>query len=78
MVTSTKLKIQEIVEDLHLSTSGKIEKLREIETEVRGLQRAASESPMNPSDGWDDELSTVRKALDAIGAEPQHKGAATL
>jgi hypothetical protein len=78
MVTFRKLKIQEIVEDPNLSTSGKIEKLREIETEVRGLQRAASEGPMNPNDGWDDELRTVRKALDAMGAKSSHKGAATL
>ncbi len=78
MVTFREMKVQEIVEDSHLSTERKIEKLREIETEVRGLQRAASESPMNPNDGWDDELSTVRKALDAFGAKREAKGAATL
>jgi hypothetical protein len=78
MVTFREMKVQEIVEDPNLSTSSKIEKLREIEFEVRGLQRAASESPMNPTDGWDDELRVVRKALDSFGAKRQPKGAATL
>ena len=78
MVTFREMKVQEIVEDTHMSTARKIEKLREIEHEVRGLQRAASESPMNPHDGWDDELSTVRKALDSYGAKREPKGAATL
>ena len=78
MVTFREMTVQEIVEDSHLSTERKIEKLREIETEVRGLLRAASESPMNPNDGWDDDLRTVRKALDAVGASHPRKGAATL
>jgi hypothetical protein len=78
MVTFREMKVQEIVEDAHLSTQRKIEKLREIEHEVRGLQRAASESPMNPYDGWDDDLCGVRKALDTLGARREPKGAASL
>lgn len=78
MVTFREMRVQEIVEDASLSTDGKIEKLREIESEVRGLQRAASESPMNPNDGWDNELREVRKALDGLGAKEPLKGAATL
>ncbi|MBX3568603.1 MAG: hypothetical protein KF914_11130 [Rhizobiaceae bacterium] len=78
MVTFREMKVQEIVEDGSLSTDEKIEQLREIETEARGLQRAASESPMNPGDGWDDELRSVRKALDRLGAEEPPKGAASL
>lgn len=78
MATFREMKVQEIVEDAHLSRHRKIEKLREIEHEVRGLQRAASESPMNPNDGWDDELRSVRQALDSFGAEREPKGAATL
>ncbi len=61
-----------------LSTESKIEKLREIETEARELQRAATEGPMNPNDGWDNELREVRKAFDSLGAEEAKKGAATL
>ena len=78
MVTFREMRIQEIAEDGALSTSRKIEKLREIETEVRGLQRAATEGPMNPHDGWDDELRQVRKALSRLGARKLKKGAATL
>ncbi len=78
MVTFREMRIQEIAEDGTLSTSRKIEKLREIETEVRGLQRAATEGPMNPNDGWQDELHRVRKALSRLGARKLKKGAATL
>ncbi len=78
MATFREMKVQEIVDDDDLSVPNKIEKLREIETEVRGLQRAASEGPMNPNDGWDDELRLVRKALNKLGAEEPRKGAATL
>ncbi|MFI0843990.1 hypothetical protein [Mesorhizobium sp. IMUNJ 23232] len=78
MVTFREMKVQEIVEDKSMSTDRKIEELRGIESEVRGLQRAASESPMNPNDGWDGELREVRKALDSLGAKEPKKGAATL
>jgi hypothetical protein len=78
MVTFKEMKIQEIVEDASLSTDEKIAKLREIECEARGLQRAASESPMADDDGWQDELRQVRFALDKLGAKEPKKGAATL
>lgn len=71
-------KIQDITEDRTLSVEEKVGKLREIETEARGLQRAASESPMNDNDGWDDDLREVRLALEELGAEQSHAGAATL
>ena len=78
MVTFREMRVQEIVEDKSMSTQTKIEKLRGIESEVRGMQRAATEGPMNPNDGWDNELREVRKALDKLGAEEPKKGAATL
>jgi len=78
MVTFREMKVQQILDDGTLSTERKIDKLRDIETEVRGLQRAATEGPMNPNDGWDNELSEVRTALDSLGAEEIRKGAATL
>lgn len=78
MVTFNALKIKEIVEDNDLSTDEKVEQLREIETETRALQRAASEGPMNANDGWDDDLVVVRKALDKFGADTIRKGAASL
>lgn len=78
MVSFREMKIHEIVEDSKLSTDEKVEQLREIETEARGLQRAASESPMNGCDGWDDDLREVRLALAKLGATEPRKGAATL
>lgn len=78
MASFRALKIQDIEEDETLSVEEKIDQLREIETEARGLQRAASESPMNEEDGWDDDLRAVRFALDKLGADQQNKGAATL
>lgn len=78
MATFREMKVQEIVADASLSRDEKVEQLRAIETEARGLQRAASESPMNPGDGWDDELRAARKALDDLGAEDLSTGAASL
>lgn len=78
MASFRALKIQDIEEDTTLTVEQKIDQLREIETEARGLQRAASESPMNEEDGWDDDLRAVRFALDKLGADQQNKGAATL
>ena len=78
MASFREMKIQEIVEDPDLSADEKIEQLREIESEARGLQRAASESPMNDNDGWEDDLREVRFALDKLGAKEPQKGAASL
>lgn len=82
MVTFREMKIQEIVEDVSLlrplTTDEEIAKLREIESEARGLQRAASESPMADGDGWQDELRQVCFALDKLGIKEPKKGAATL
>ncbi|MEP6564215.1 MAG: hypothetical protein ABJB10_03690 [Mesorhizobium sp.] len=78
MVTFREMKVQEIVEDESLTIEDKIARLREIESEARGLQRAASESPMSDDDGWQDELRQVRIALDKLGAKEPSKGAASL
>jgi Fe-S-cluster containining protein len=78
LVTFNAMKMQAIAEDPSLSIEEKIAKLREIESEARALQRAASESPMNSNDGWDDDLREVRFALDRLGAKEPKKGAASL
>jgi hypothetical protein len=79
MVTFNEMRIQKIVEDGELSIEEKIQELREIETEARALQRAASESPMNANDGWDSDLRDVRRALDKLGAKKNtQKSGATL
>lgn len=78
MVTFNEMRIQEIMRDDTLDRDTKVEQLREIETEARALERAASESSMNPEDGWDTDLRAVRLALDRLGAKEPGKGAATL
>jgi hypothetical protein len=78
MVTFIEMKTQQIVDDETLTTDEKIKKLRGYESEARGLQRAASESLMNASDGWEDDLRQVRLALDKLGAVEPRKGAASL
>ncbi len=78
MITHRAMAVQEISEDASLTTDEKIEKLREIESEARGLQRAASESAMNSDDGWENDLRAVRKALDKLGAVEPVKGPASL
>lgn len=78
MATFREMKVQAIVDDETLTTSQKIEKLRNIESEARALQRAASESAMNDDDGWQEDLRLVRHALDKFGVEEPKKGAATL
>ena len=78
MVTYNEMMIEEIVEDDSLTREQKIDRLRDIESEARALQRAASESAMNADDGWEDSLRMVRKALSRLGAVEQKKGAASL
>jgi hypothetical protein len=78
MVSFNILKAQGIVADVSTTNEIKVERLREIETEARALQRAASESAMNDNDGWDDDLREVRLALDRLGATEPLKGAASL
>ncbi|MER9437636.1 hypothetical protein NKI87_22960 [Mesorhizobium sp. M0322] len=72
------MRLLEIVEDDLLTTEQKIAELREIESEARGLQRAASEGPMDDDDGWQEDLRQVRLALDKLGAKEPKKGAASL
>ncbi len=78
MVTFKQMRVQKIVEDQALSVDEKIEQLREVESEARALQRAASESSMNSNDGWDADLREVRKALDKLGAKEPPKNGASL
>lgn len=78
MITFNEMKVQGILQDDLLDRDTKIAELRAIESEARGLQRAASESPMNAEDGWDSDLREVRLALDRLGAVEPPKGAASL
>ncbi|TSE06105.1 hypothetical protein C1D09_021185 [Mesorhizobium intechi] len=78
MATFRQMRVLEIVEDGSLTHDEKVAELREIESEARGLQRAASESSMSDDDGWQDDLRQVRLALDKLGAKEPKKGAASL
>lgn len=78
MVTFREMNIQRIVEDAALSNDDKIKELLELESEARGLQRAASESPMNADDGWESDLRQIRLQLERLGWEEPKKGAASL
>ena len=78
MATFREMRVLEIVENGSLTHDEKVAELREIESEARGLQRAASESPMSDDDGWQDDLRQVRLALDKLGAKEPKKGAASL
>jgi hypothetical protein len=78
MVTFREMNVQRIVEDTAMSTEDKIKELLELESEARGLQRAASESPMNADDGWESDLRRIRLELDRLGWKQPKKGAATL
>jgi hypothetical protein len=78
MATFREMRVLEIVENGSLTRDEKVAELREIESEARGLQRAASESSMGDDDGWQDDLRQVRLALDKLGAKEPRKGAASL
>lgn len=78
MATFREMRVLEIVENGALTNDQKVAELREIESEARGLQRAASESSMGDDDGWQDDLRQVRLALDKLGAKEPKKGAASL
>ncbi|MBN9071724.1 MAG: hypothetical protein J0H34_08995 [Rhizobiales bacterium] len=78
MVTFREMEVQRVAEDRSLTREQKIKRLLELESEARGLQRAASESPMNADDGWEADLRSIRLELDKLGWEEPRKGAATL
>ncbi|MHC1547550.1 hypothetical protein [Phyllobacterium sp. K27] len=72
------LNANDILSDAGLSKVQKIAKLEEILAEARGLQRAATESGMDPEDGVTRNLRDIELALDKLNAEMPEPGAATL
>jgi hypothetical protein len=77
-VTAMELKVKEIVANGGLPRSRKVDELRKLQSEARGIQRAGSEGPMSPDDGLQDDLRVVEKALHELDADIAEKGAATL
>jgi hypothetical protein len=77
-ITAMEQTIREILGDSHLRRNRKIDRLRELQNDARGLQRAGSESAMSADDGLQDDLRVIEKALAQLGAETRENGAATL
>ncbi len=69
---------KDILSNDRLSRIEKIAKLQELLSEARGLQRAATESGMDPEDGVTRNLRDIELALDQLSAETRETGAATL
>jgi len=77
-VTAMEKTVRDILLDSHIRKSGKIDRLRELQSEARGVQRAGSESSMSADDGLQDDLRVIEKALHDLDADTEQKGAATL
>ncbi|MGO4438296.1 hypothetical protein [Rhizobium sp. RAF56] len=78
MSTSMATKVSDIMGDSRLSKDRKIEELRKLRAEARGVQRAGSESAMSADDGLQNDLRVVEKALGELDGDIEEKGAATL
>ncbi|MBB6487581.1 hypothetical protein [Rhizobium lusitanum] len=77
-ITAMEKTVRDILRDGHLRRRGKIDKLLELQSEARGVQRAGSESSMSADDGLQDDLRVIEKALHDLHADIEQKGAATL
>ncbi|MBD8556628.1 hypothetical protein IFT84_19135 [Rhizobium sp. CFBP 8762] len=78
MVSTTELKVQDILENVSLIRDQKIAKLKLLEEDARGLQRAGSESAMVDDDGWYADLRIIEKALKKLGQGSRPEGASSL
>jgi hypothetical protein len=77
-VTAMESKVKDIITDGGLPKNRKVDELRKLQSEARGIQRAGTEGPMSPDDGLQDDLRVVEKALHELGRDIEEKGAATL
>ena len=77
-VTAMEKTVRDILLDSQIRKSGKIDRLRELQSEARGVQRAGSESSMSADDGLQEDLRVIEKALHDLDADIEQKGAATL
>lgn len=77
-ITAMEKTVSDILRDSHIRRRGKIDRLRELQSEARGIQRAGSESTMSADDGLQDDLRVIEKALHDLHADIDQKGAATL
>ncbi|MFS8115149.1 hypothetical protein QD460_25780 [Rhizobium jaguaris] len=77
-ITAMEKTVRDILLDNRMRKSSKIDRLRELRDEARGIQRAGSESSMSADDGLQDDLRVIEKALHDLNADIHEKGAATL
>lgn len=77
-ITAMEKTVRDILRDGHMRRGRKIDRLLELQSEARGIQRAGSESTMSADDGLQDDLRVIEKALQQLGADVEEKGAATL
>ncbi|PZM16016.1 hypothetical protein [Rhizobium tubonense] len=77
-VTAMEVKVKDIVANGGLPKNRKVDELRKLQSEARGIQRAGTEGPMSPDDGLQDDLRVVEKALHELGADIEEKGPASL
>ena len=77
-LSPTEVQVNGILADGSLSKSQKIEELRKLRVEARGIQRAGTESAMSADDGLQANLRVIEKALETLHGDIVEKGAATL
>jgi hypothetical protein len=77
-ITAMEKTVRDILRDSHIRRRGKIDRLRELRSEARAIQRTGSESAMSADDGLQDDLRVIEKALHDLDADMHEKGAATL
>jgi hypothetical protein len=77
-VTAMEQTIKEILADTHLRRNRKIDRLRELRSDARGIQRESCVGMTGIDDGLQDDLRVIETALKQLGAEIEEKGAATL
>ncbi len=77
-ITAMEKTVRDILFDDRMRRNGKIDRLRQLRSEARAIQRAGSESAMSADDGLQDDLRVIEKALRDLDADVVEKGAATL
>ncbi len=65
-ITAMEQVIKDILGDAHLRRSRKIDRLRELQSEARGIQRAGSESMMSADDGLQDDLRVIERRCGSL------------
>lgn len=78
MTGSAKEQIEAILGDRSLSNEQKTAAVIKLQEDARDIQRAATESGMDPDDGLNKDLREIELALEKLGIDTEESGAATL